>query len=312
MLIFDLHCDVLYKMILDSTIDFYANDDKLAVNLESMKQGSVSAQVFAVFIPRNISKLEQTYSALKMIDIFYNKIVKNGDHIKLVRNIEELENVNKEGKIAAILSLEGAEPLQGDIRLLHIFYQLGVRAIGLTWNYANEVADGVLEKRNGGLSNFGRELISEMNILNMVIDISHLSEKGFWDVASISKYPLIASHSNSFNITPHIRNLTDEQIREIIKFDGLIGITFVKNFASNKENNINAIIPHIEHIASLGGINNIAFGSDFDGAEMLNGIEHAGKYKVIYDILSNYYTDDQIKGFTINNAKRVFKKIFRK
>lgn len=306
-MIVDGHTDVLWKMLKDPNIDFYKDVDGLAVNFPNLVKGNVNIQVFAIFVSTFPSS--RFTLALKSIDDFYQKIHIQ-DKIEIATNNEEINKILAKGSKVAILSLEGAESIEGDLFKLRTLYRLGVRAIGLTWNYANEVADGILEERGGGLTKFGFSLIDEVNHLGMLIDVSHLSEKGFYEVLEKSQKPILASHSNCREICSHPRNLTDKQIKSIIDVNGIIGVTFVSNFVSDGLNpTIDDLLLHFEHIAELGGIKNIGLGSDFDGANTIVMLENASKYSNLINALIKNYNNEHVEGIMGQNWLNYYKRV---
>ena len=272
--IIDSHCDTV-GLVADKGIEAF-QQQKCHVSLEGLKAGKVGLQFFAAYIaPRN--KYPCLQRGLKLIDAYYTMLEKYSDEFQLVLKSTDIGYAIKQGKIGALLAIEGGEVLEGELLNLRILHRLGVRALTLTWNYRNEIGDGVLEsKSKGGLSNFGHEVVKEMNYLGMLIDVSHLSEKGFYSVLEVSKKPISATHSNAWCIHPHPRNLRDEQIKILAKTGGVMGINFYPPFLSNQKADVNDIIRHIEHIAGLAGTDVIGFGSDFDGIdETLDEIQGA-------------------------------------
>ncbi|MGB4438382.1 MAG: membrane dipeptidase, partial [Sedimentibacter sp.] len=192
----------------------------------------------------------------------------NGE-VVLIKNKEQLNKVVQENKIGIILSFEGLEPIGDDIGLLRIFNELGVRAAGLVWSRRNYVADGcsfspVEEGQRGGLTKFGVQVVRKMEEMNMLIDVSHLNDEGFWDVVKFTNKPFIASHSDVRNIHGRMRNLTDEQIKAIAERNGVIGINAYKNIAGVKEGEspIKKLADHIEYIVDLVGPNHVGYGFD--------------------------------------------------
>ncbi|MFV9509772.1 dipeptidase [Tepidibacillus sp. LV47] len=310
-MIIDAHCDVLWKLLNDRSISFYNKDSRLHVNYPNMIKGKVDLQVFAIYIPPSI-KTSKFKVAIQSIDDFYQMIIRQKNHLKLATTYQEIETFIGQGKKVALLSIEGAEVIEGDLAKLRTFYRLGVRAMGLTWNQANEVADGVMEQRGGGLTSFGQEVVKEMNRLGMMIDVSHLSERGFWDVIERSEKPILASHSNTKKVCNHPRNLTDGQIKAIIKQGGMIGVTFVREFTSTKkEPTIDDLLLHIDHIATLGGIEQIGLGSDFDGAIPIKGLENAGKLDNLVNALLKHFDQKHVEGILKENWLRYYKKVLR-
>jgi len=267
----DFHCDALSKLLTgDATAFTGEGAAKLDVNWERLQAGGADLQNFAIYLPERMpQKFEHV---LQTVDLFYRHVLTIPD-IAFIRTADDLREAERTGRMAAMLSLEGAEGLEGDMTSLRILHYLGVRSIGLTWNHANWAADGVLEPRQGGLTRRGRELISACNDLGILVDVSHLAEKGFWEAAELSVKPIIASHSNARAILDHPRNLTDDQICAIIARDGLIGITYVPWFVKRSDSvTIDDLLPHIERVCSLGGERNLMLGSDFDGID--RHIEH--------------------------------------
>jgi membrane dipeptidase len=308
---FDGHCDVLYRLWheLDSEA-FFQDPSPLDVSCSKLKQAGVKVQTFAIFVPPEVPPPQRFSVALKQIDLFYRHVLR--EDLRLIATREQLERL-PEGRIGALLNLEGADAIQGDLVNLRTLYRLGVRQIGLTWNHANEVADGVGEPRNGGLTRFGRELLKEVQRLSVIVDVSHLSPRGFWDVMEFAELPVIASHSNAKSICDHRRNLDDEQIRALIERDGLIGITFVPGFVDSSKPSLQVLLKHIEHICELGGENHLFFGSDFDGiTEKVPGLEDVSKYPSFYEFLSKYYSESLIRRWAWENAKRFYAKALPK
>lgn len=281
MAIADFHCDALSKMLYHSELnplDASANKGAvtLDVTLDRQKMGHYMLQAYAIYLTE--SKPKNIYPVLRSVDLFREKIASCPDY-KMVVCRDDLRQAVAQGKIAALLTLEGADGLEGDWALLRTVYELGVRILGLTWNYASWAADGVLEPRQGGLTAKGRELVRISKELGLLLDVSHLTDTAFWELAELTERPLIASHSNARAICPHPRNLTDDQIRALIALDGRIGLTYVPYFVSGKNKvEVEDLLPHIERICSLGGENHLMLGSDFDGIDVyIDGLKHPGE-----------------------------------
>ncbi len=189
-------------------------------------------------------------------------------------------------------------------------HRLGIRAAGLTWNHANWAADGAMEPRGGGLTIKGRRFVEECENLDILLDVSHLSERAFWEVAELSQRPVIASHSNARAICDHPSNLTDAQIEKLIAKQGLIGVTFVPWFVSNAEVVvIDDLLRHIEHICELGGESHIMLGSDFDGIDRyIEGLTHPGELISLQEALLKRYSERQTEQFMSGNALRFLRK----
>ena len=210
------------------------------------------------------------------------------------------------------MAIEDARALCGSLSVLRMYYELGVRAITLAWNDDNDVADGALSARGVGLTEFGKRVVQEMNRLHMIVDVSHMTPKGFWDVLSTSGAPVMASHSNCTTVCAHKRNLDDKQICALIEKQGFIGVNLYPIFLSDcGRADRKTILVHIEHILSLGGENIIGLGSDFDGVDCLpHGIRSASDYAALFDDMARIgYSDALIAKITHTNMINFMKRI---
>ncbi|CAM3949142.1 dipeptidase [Cohnella lubricantis] len=300
----DLHCDVLSKLLTDPTAKFAGADaGGLDVTRERLASGGVDLQVFAIYVPNERPKTPET--ALHEAELFGSAVL-TAPGMKLIRTAADLEEASRTGATGALLSLEGADSLRGEWWALRLLHRLGVRLLGLTWNPANWACDGAMEPRGGGLTRPGRQLVQECEALGIVLDVSHLSERGFWDLAEAAKRPFFASHSNARSLRNHPRNLTDDQIRALIAVDGIVGITFVPWFLTeNEPAKIDDVLRHVEHMCALGGEKHLAFGSDFDGIDRyVSGLEHPGKYPALAEALLARYPEETVRGFLGGNARR--------
>ncbi|MFC5648945.1 dipeptidase [Paenibacillus solisilvae] len=298
----DFHCDVLWKLLENNTLSFiHDSSDKLDVTLPRLQQAESIMQTFAVYIPDEMEK--SMVPILQSIDLFYRKVL-TAPGMSFVRTAQDAAKLLNGGSIGALLSLEGADGLQGDPAMLRILFKLGVRALGLTWNHANWAADGVLEPRQGGLTKKGLAIVEECNFLGILLDVSHLCEQSFWDLVNTSTKPFIASHSNMKSICDHPRNLTDDQVRAIIAVDGLVGLTFVPQFVrSGGRADIDDVLKHVERLCELGGQNHLMFGSDFDGIDVhVTGLHHPGETGKLVEALLRYYSEEQVKSFLVKNT----------
>jgi membrane dipeptidase len=305
----DFHCDTIEKLLNNSTSSCLSKNN-LSVDIEKMKKGNSLAQFFALYVNKN-ETTKPLDTCLKMVDKFYLELDKNKDSLALATNHRDIVQNNLEGKMSAFLTIEGGEAISGSLYNLRNFYRLGVRLITLTWNFPNEIGypnckDEYIYR---GLTSFGQEVVYEMNNLSMLIDVSHLSDKGFYDVARLCKKPFIASHSNSRAITNHPRNLTDEMIKILSQKGGVMGINFEKSFlGENVPAKVSDMINHIKHIRNIGGIDVIAIGSDFDGISMPSEISNVGEISKLVDGLTkNGFSDGEIELIFYKNALRVIR-----
>lgn len=304
--VFDAHCDTIAKLV-----DFGGGLRKNTYHLDfnRIQKSGGYIQVFAAFVDKEVKP--PAIRVIELIDKYYEELEKNADIVMHCTNTAEFENALSQNKIAALLSVEGGEAIEGSLANLRTLYRLGVRIMTLTWNYSNEICDGIGETRGGGLTEFGRETVKEMNRLGMIIDVSHISVKGFWDVMELSCQPILATHSNAKKLCMHPRNLDDEQIRAIFDIDGCIGVNFYPQFVLGERCTVEDIVNHVEYLLELGGENNIGFGSDFDGIGSLPdgiyGVENMGK--IVDEMLRRGFKEELIKKITHENFMRVIKKV---
>ncbi len=208
---------------------------------------------------------------------------------------------------ALLLAVEGGEAIEGSLDSLYMLFQKGVRILTLTWNNKNEIADPAARPENpGGLTPFGRAVIGEMERLGMAVDISHISEKGFWDVMETAKKPVIASHSCAMQLCPHPRNLTDSQFTALCKNGGIVGVNFYPLFLGG--NTVDDIVRHVLHFLSLGGENHIGFGSDFDGIKILPEKLHGvGDFDTIIEaLLRGNISEEIVRKIAYKNMENYF------
>jgi membrane dipeptidase len=300
--IIDFHCDALCKLLLDEDLTFeQSKPGALDVTYERLRDSHTLLQTFAIYIPQTLNgRLEPI---LESIDRFEQR-VQSCEHMMLVRSAPDLELCLSQGKTGALLSLEGVDGLQGRLPLLRVMHQLGIRAAGLTWNNANWAADGAMEPRGGGLTGQGKQFVAECNKLEIIVDVSHLSERAFWDTIALSGRPVIASHSNCRSLLDHPRNLTDEQIKALLATGGMMGITYVPWFVSAEETvTIAQLISHIEHVCELGGAGQMMLGSDFDGIDRhIAGLEQPFDVWNLHNELLKRYSASVVEGILAGNA----------
>ena len=299
---FDLHCDTATECMEKHT-GLYSND--FNISLERVKKYDRWAQVFACFI-KDEYRGEAAYRYFnEMSDCIIGEWEKNKAIISFCRSGKDLAQAEKDGKNIAMLSIEGGAAIAGKLDYLGKVYEKGVRIMTLTWNGRNEIADGAGEEEGLGLTPFGFETVKEMNRLGMVVDVSHLSEKGFWDVARTGKKPFIATHSDSKKLCDHRRNLTDDQFREIAQGGGLVGLNYFTDFLGGTKD-VNAIADHAEHFLELGGEKVIALGSDFDGCKLAEGITGVQDLDRLYGVMVSRFGLSLADDIFYNNAFRFF------
>lgn len=285
MKVMDLHCDTISRIrelrAQGETCELREN--RLHLDLKRMREGGYSMQTFALFTDAD-KEDNQFYASMELLDIFREEMKKNADWISQVITYADLEKNEQEGRLSALLSVEDGGVTMGLKDILEEYRKAGVRLMTLTWNYENALAYpnrvhthlgksycGLPEDR--GLKEKGIETLERMEELGIIPDVSHLSDGGFRDVAKYTKKPFIASHSNARAVSGHVRNLTDEMIREIAGRGGLIGLNFCVSFlrpdwrpkSRPEGGTIEEMLHQLRYLINLGGSECIALGSDFDG-----------------------------------------------
>lgn len=297
----DAHCDTITRII-DQGQLLYENDGH--IDIKRLKDNFI-LQYLAIFIHPKYSPFDRFNQG---INKFYEEYEKNKEYIKLVLNGDDIGD-----KIGVLLTIEGGSAIEGSLEKLHYAYEKGIRCMTLTWNGNNEICDGVMEGEHG-LTDFGKQVVKEMNNLGMIIDVSHLTERGFYNVAELSKVPFMASHSNCKSLCNHKRNLTDEQIKHIINIGGFIGLNLCPDFLAENGANITDIIKHAQHILELGGEDVLGFGCDFDGVddlpENIDGVQNMNN--VLYEFCKMGYDQNLINKLFYGNLCKYTKQILKK
>ncbi len=315
-IVVDTHCDTLGQFLRQTwprrpPRKLGERSDQGHIDLPRLVEGGVTCQTFAMYTGNKAIVPDATLRALQMVDVFYSEIEAN-DGIVSVTTPDEIVSAKEEGMVAALLSIEGAEPLMGDVGLLRVFYKLGVRMLSFAWNYRTPFADGLNAKRaESKLPDLGVQALEEMERLGMVFDVSHLSDSNFWDVVNIVKGPFIASHSNCRDVCDHPRNLTDDMIRALADHGGVMGMNFAPAFVAKENATVENVVDHIDHIIDLVGPDYVGLGSDFDGiGRPPVGLEDVSKIPNITRVLvKREYSDKDILKILGGNHHRVFKEV---
>jgi membrane dipeptidase len=230
--VIDTHNDILMPIFLQGA-DITKNNPHTQSDFVKWKKGGLDVQMFSIYVPDRYKSNHFSY-VMKLIDEMDEYSVKYSDIFALCKNYSELEAGLNSGKMCGLMGGEGGNMIEGSMENLETLYGRGVRYLGLTWNTSNEIGTSARDEtergRKGGLTDFGKQVVIRMNELGMLVDVSHLGETAFWDVVETSNSPIIASHSNVYNLAPHYRNLTDEQIKAIAKSGGYIGMNFFNKF----------------------------------------------------------------------------------
>lgn len=322
MFVADMHCDTLTAL----NDDIHLRNNNLDIDLLKMRKSNYLLQNFAIFT--NYAKEDhKIYHVLKYIDKLYKEMDLNKDLIKQAFSYDDILANKEKGLMSAILTLEEGDVINGDLNILDIYYKLGIRMITLTWNYKNSIASPnftpslnlerqkMLRQINNkdGLTSFGKEYVKKCNDLGIIIDVSHLGDKGFEDVLKLTSHPIVASHSNARAICNVARNLSDKMILKLHENKGVMGINYCEDFIDNDGNgSVEKIIEHIDHIKELGCIDNIGLGSDFDGINKRKEMDDCSKINMLILALKrHHYTNEEIEKICYKNVLRIYKEILK-
>ena len=311
--IIDLHCDTMMACYFrkQALRDFEGH-----INIEKLTKGGCMAQALALFLPTDGHLARDGKTApwdlyKSMLSCWNENVDANSDVMRRAFSADDIRKNAEEGFMSALLTVEDGIGIDGKMERLEEMYSDGVRMLTLTWNFENSLgfpnsADPSLHMK--GLKPFGIEAVHRMNELGMIIDVSHLSEGGFFDVARESKKPFVASHSCARALRDHQRNLTDEQLRTLADRGGVVGINFCSDFLSEDRVNSYAkdVVRHMVHFRDVAGTDALAWGSDFDGIESVLDFRDYSGMPLIIDLLSEEFTDDEIDRINSKNFLRVF------
>lgn len=320
--IIDLHCDTL-SAIADHQPSTRLIRNDLHVDLEKLQSSNYMMQVFACFLHKQSldeKGISYTHRLQQMMNVYQLELKDNADILHPVLNYKDIELAASQNKIASMLAVEGSCFVEGDMDRIQWAYDQGVRLMTLTWNFENcfgypNVKDGVKNLNpdimNRGLKPFGIDALAEMNRLGIAIDVSHLSDGGFYDVAKYSQKPFLASHSNARSMTAVTRNLTDDMLRVLADKGGITGINFCAPFLGpDNVSRVSDMVRHIQHIRNAGGIEILALGSDFDGIGSTLEITDASKMGMLIKALDQVgFTTTEIEAIAYRNAIRFFQSV---
>lgn len=331
----------------DGSYDLGIRNTRGEVDIPRMRDGGVTAVFFSVYTSATRhTELEAVQEALEIIDSILIQAARFSGDLVIARSTEEIESARREGRIAILLGIEGGHMINGSVGVLRSLYRLGARYLTLTHSRNTAWAGSSGAEDNAGLSDFGREVVAEMNRLGMMVDVSHVSDRTFWDVLEASRAPVIASHSSARALASHKRNMTDEMIRATAERGGVVHINYYNSFlddsyaqrsreweSSNPEEpaqsrdrearraakleaigrpSLDTLLDHFEHVAQVGGVEAVGLGSDFDGVdgELPAGMEDISKVPAIAEGLARRkFGADDIEKVLGLNTLRVFREI---
>lgn len=324
----DGHNDTMMKVVDPNTwlpVTNIRSGTDFQVDIPKIQAGGLDVPFFAAYTsgyygntPRSLSR------TLALINALYWTQKQNSDVLHITSSFKDIQTAVKGGKIAAFPTIEGAYSLEkkNAIELLHQYYDLGIRAVGFTWNYSNALGEGANKvygdpartPSSGGLTELGEEVAREMNKLGMIIDASHMSENTFWDVIKVSQSPIIASHSSAYSLRNHQRNLTDDQLKALAENGGVVGVVLYPEFLTdrypNESASIKDYVDHIDHVVKVAGIDHVALGSDFDGGPLPADLKDSSELpKITEELVSRGYSKQDLQKLLGENMLRVLREV---
>ncbi|MBM3786753.1 MAG: membrane dipeptidase [Acidobacteria bacterium] len=328
-MLIDTHNDVTSRTVKGFDIGEISSTGH--TDIARFRRGGYSAQFFAIYVAGSYVESNRSANrAMEMIDTVRHDIAgRYPDTFELANSADDVERIRAKGKIASLMGIEGGHAIEDSLRLLRNFYVLGVRYMTLTHANSNNWAgsSGDIEGRGKGLTPFGNEVVREMNRLGMMVDISHVSDKTFWDALAVSQAPMIASHSSARALCNVPRNMTDDMIVALAKKGGVVQVNFSCGFLRQQAANSSAfgkraarekatladVVAHIDHIVKIAGINAVGIGGDFDGVSCTpEGLEDAGKMpNLTRALLLKGYKPGDIRKIYSANLLRVMRQVER-
>lgn len=319
MKIIDMHCDTIHELWEGRKRGEHMTlrRNNLMLDLKRMKKGGYSVQNFALFVEQK-PEISSFATVKELLSVFREEMETNADWVSQVMNTKEILENEKEGKLSALLTVEGGEACEGMLENLQYLYDQGVRMMTLTWNFPNEIGhpnfdenqDFFTPNTSEGLTETGIRFVEEMERMGMIVDVSHLSDAGFYDVVKYTKRPFVASHSNARSVCPWVRNLTDDMIRRLADRGGVVGLNYCADFLRDSRTGELDIGRHARHIADVGGIECVGLGSDFDGIPPYQSCpkaEQMDKLAAIFE--KNGFSQREIDKILYQNVFRVYKEI---
>lgn len=331
----DMHCDTIAEIYgkKHEREECGILRNRLHIDLEKMEKGDYLLQNFAMFAHMMDLKRKMPLPeyAFRLADTFFTEMRSYPEKIGIVKSYEDIASNMKQGRMSAMLTMEEGAICEGKTEYLRIFYELGVRMFTFTWNFPNELAysnrvtiEGVhggtfVPETEFGLTKKGFEFLEEMERLGMIADVAHLGDKGILDVIANAKKPFVASHSNARAVCGHPRNLTDEMIRGIAEKGGVIGMNYCPSFLRDKkawgnpmEVSLDDVVLHIRHLISVGGIDCVGLGSDFDGTPISFEMQDASDMPLLEEKLRRErFTEEEIEKIFYKNVLRVYKEVLK-
>lgn len=311
MQLFDLHCDTIMKMQ-EKKEDFHCKETMVSVN--ELNKLERYCQAIAVFVPDRFRGEAAEQFFLDKKDYFQQLLKQNQDCVEQVWTYDDIDRISKQGKLAAMLTVEGAACLNSKLENVKLLHDCGVKVMTLTWNGENELASG--HDTQKGFTDFGRAAVKEMERVGIIVDNSHLNDVSFWELCEFAEKPFVETHSNLRSICSHRRNVTEERFTEYVKRGGVIGLNlcqaFVVDDPKTEAANYDALFRHVDRMLELGGENVICCGSDFDGASVHESLNTPVKFAAFGDyLLAHGISETVVNKIMWENAAAFMKKNMR-
>ena len=304
----DLHNDLMLE-VQAAKRDITIRSSTGHSDLPRLREGGVDGQCFALFV--HPKEADRGFARVtELLDAFDRLAAANDAALGRATSVAEIERLQQAGRLAVVLAIENGSALGDDLHHLDAVYERGVRMMSLTWNNSNGLADGAMESRHGGLTPLGQEVLNRMQELAMVVDVSHLSEKSFWDTLAATRGPIVATHSNAAALTPHPRNLNDEQLRVMARRGGVVGVNFYPTFTGGPA--LARILDHVAYMSKVMGPDHVALGSDFDGFDgRVSDLEDVARLpNLTAGLLARGFDARTITQILGGNALRVFREVW--
>ena len=309
----DSHCDT--PMFFPQGVDFGSRDERLLVDLHKMTEGYQDATIMVAYLPQSLAT-SQPKGCRQFADNIFDKIeeitCQHKEHIAIAKDYVELVSHKETGRKSIMLGIENGIALEGDLKNLKHFADRGIVYMTLCHNGDNDICDSAKgSNTHNGVSDFGKKVIREMNKLGIMVDLSHASEKSFYDALEISQQPIVCSHSSCRALCDHPRNLTDDQMRALAKKGGIMQITLYTGFLrSDGEATIEDAMAHLEHAIEVMGIDHVGIGTDFDGDGGVRGLANASELlNLTRQLMARGYSDDDIQKIWGGNFLQLMTKI---
>lgn len=308
----DAHADTLLG-VLEGRGSLARYSPGLGLDLPRLVRAGVEVQFLALFVESRFLPGRALERTLALLECFHREREACAGRLELLTGRQQLLEPPPPGRVRVLLAVEGGEALQGSLEALRLLYRLGVRSLTLTWNRNNELADGAGEPAARGLTAFGRQVVAEMGRLGMLVDVSHLGERGFWDTLEAAAGPLAASHSCCRRLHDHPRNLTDEQLQALAAREGVAGVTLAPDFLGEGAVGVAEVLAHIEHACAVAGPRAVGIGSDLDGVEPLPvGLEDASALpRLAEELLRRNYREEDVRWIMGENWLRLLARVLK-